>query len=41
MDGLMFSIDHGDAEQVDERLQSYVQSNACEQSDYYQVTVSL
>ena len=41
VDGLMFSIDDEDADLVNERLQSYVQSNACEQSDYYQVTVSL
>ena len=41
MDGLMFSIDDSDASLVDERLRSYVQSHACEQDDYYQVTVSL
>lgn len=41
MDGLMFSIDDANSDRVDERLQSYVESNSCEQSDYYQVTVSL
>ena len=41
MDGLMFSIDDANPDQVNERLQSYVQSNSCEQSDYYQVTVNL
>ena len=41
MDGLMFSIDGSDKELVDARLHSYVQSSACEQDSYHQVTVSL
>ena len=41
MDGLMFAIDDGDLEQVNGRLQSYVQSSSCEKGDYHQVTVSL
>ncbi|RLQ23442.1 hypothetical protein DWB85_02490 [Seongchinamella sediminis] len=41
MDGLMFAIDDGNPELVNERLRSYVQSHSCERSDYHQVTVSL
>lgn len=41
MDGLMFSIDDANPDLVNERLRTYVQSGSCEQSDYYQVTVSL
>ncbi|TDG15530.1 hypothetical protein E2F43_04680 [Seongchinamella unica] len=41
MDGLMFSIDEGDDDQVHGRLRSYVESSDCESSEYYQATVSL
>ena len=41
VDGLMFSIDDSDSEEVDARLQTFVQSESCEQESYYRVTVSL
>jgi hypothetical protein len=40
-DGLMFAIDDKDAAQVNDRLETFVQSKACEQGSYYRVTVSL
>ena len=40
-DGLMFAIDDKDAAQVSDRLETFVQSKACEQGTYYRVTVSL
>ena len=41
MDGLMFSLDDGDVEQVNARLEDFVRSRDCESESYYRVTVSL
>lgn len=41
MDGLMFSIDDDNADLVNERLRHYVQSAACAEGNYYQVSISL
>lgn len=41
VDGLMFSLDASDTEQVNGRLEDFVQSDACQADAYYRVTVSL
>ena len=41
VDGLMFSLDAANAEQVNGRLEDFVQSDACQADAYYRVTVSL
>lgn len=40
-DGLMFAIDDSDIEQVNDRLETFVESASCEQGAYRRVTVSL
>lgn len=41
VDGLMFAIAADDAEQVNNRLQDFVESDACAEGGYVGVTVSL
>jgi len=41
VDGLMFAVDDSDAEQVSDRLRTFVQSKSCEHGGYYRATVSL
>jgi len=41
VDGLMFAIADDNTEQVNLRLQSFVESQSCAQNDYYRVTVAL
>ena len=41
VDGLMFSLDASDADQVNGRLEDFVRSDACQADAYYRVTVSL
>ena len=41
VDGLMFSIEDSDQDQVNARLDSFVASKSCESGSAYRVTVSL
>lgn len=41
MDGLMFALDDNNSDQVNGRLEDFVQSSTCEQDSYYRATVSL
>ncbi|QFU77468.1 hypothetical protein EY643_18325 [Halioglobus maricola] len=41
MDGLMFAVESDNPDQVDARLQTFVDSSSCEEQAYYRVTVAL